>query len=157
MGTEIERKFLVSNNTWRRFGAGKLCRQGYLSLDKDRTVRVRIIGKAGYLTVKGISVGACRSEYEYEIPVKDAHEMLDNLCVQPLIEKKRCEIPFEGLVWEIDEFEGVNQGLIVAEVELEAENQSFALPDWIGQQVTGDPRYYNVNLIAHPFTSWKDK
>ncbi len=153
---EIERKFLVKSNEWRQMAVGKRYRQGYLSTDKDRSVRVRTIGEVGYLNIKGISVGACRSEYEYEILLSDADEMLDNLCLQPLIEKKRSEIAFEGLVWEVDEFEGANQGLIIAEVELETEDQFFAKPDWIGEQITGDPRYYNANLIAHPFNTWKE-
>jgi len=156
MGIEIERKFLVKGNAWRRLVTGKHYRQGYLTSDKDRAVRVRTIGETGYLTIKGISIGASRCEYEYEIPLNDANEMLDNLCLQPLIKKTRYKIPFEGLVWDVDEFGGANQGLIVAEVELETEDQFFVKPDWIGEQVTDDPRYYNANLIAHPFSMWKE-
>ena len=107
-----------------------------------------------YLTVKGVSVGARRSEYEYEIPRADAEAMLDELCERPLIEKTRRKIPFAGLVWEVDEFAGENAGLVVAEVELEDETQEVALPEWVGEEVTGDPRYFNANLIARPFKTW---
>ena len=156
MGIEIERKFLVKNSAWRRLATGKHYRQGYLLADSGQAVRVRTIGEKGYLTIKAASTGATRHEYEYEIPLNDAVEMLDNHCLQPLIIKKRYKIPFEGLVWEVDEFEGVNQGLIIAEIELETEDLFFVKPDWIGEQVTVDPRYYNANLIAHPFNTWKE-
>jgi CYTH domain-containing protein len=154
MGKEIERKFLVKGNSWRGQGEGKHYRQGYLSTVKERTVRVRTAGDKGYITVKGISTGASRSEYEYEIPTTDANEMLDKLCERPLIEKTRYRIPQDGLVWEIDEFEGDNRGLITAEVELKDEKQSVKLPDWIEKEVTDDPRYFNANLVAKPFTTW---
>jgi CYTH domain-containing protein len=154
MGKEIERKFLVKDNSWRGQAPGKRYRQGYLSTVKERTVRVRIAGDEGFLTIKGITVGASRSEYEYEIPVADANEMLDKLCERPLIEKTRYRISHAGLVWEVDEFEGENRGLITAEVELKDEHQAVTLPDWIGQEVTGDPRYFNANLVAKPFTTW---
>jgi CYTH domain-containing protein len=151
---EIERKFLVKTDEWRGQAAGKRYRQGYLSTVKERTVRVRTAGEKGFLTIKGITVGASRPEYEYEIPVGDADEMLDGLCEKPLIEKTRYRIPDAGLTWEVDEFEGDNAGLITAEVELKDENQSVSLPAWIGQEVTGDPRYFNANLVAKPFTKW---
>lgn len=154
MSKEIERKFLVRDNTWRGQDGGKRYRQGYLSTVKERTVRVRTTGDKGFITIKGISVGATRSEYEYEIPLADANEMLDRLCERPLIEKTRYRVSHEGLVWEIDEFEGVNRGLIIAEVELEEETQSVTLPGWIGQEVTGDARYFNANLVANPFSQW---
>ena len=154
MGQEIERKFLLKDDTWRGQDAGKRYRQGYLSTVKERTVRVRTAGDKGFLTVKGLTVGASRSEYEYEIPVADANEMLDRLCERPLIEKTRYRVPDNGLVWEIDEFEGENSGLIVAEVELKDEHQSVTLPDWVGLEVTGDPRYFNANLVAKPFSKW---
>lgn len=154
MAVEIERKFLIKNDSWRQLSKGKTYRQGYLSSDKERTVRVRTAGDKGYLTIKGITIGATRVEYEYEIPLGDAISMLDELCIYPLIEKTRYEIRSDGLVWEVDEFEGANQGLIIAEVELETEDQVFTAPDWVGEQVTGDPRYYNVNLIENPFTTW---
>jgi len=153
MALEIERKFLVNNGAWRK-EQGVLYRQGYLNSVKERNVRVRIIGDKGYLTVKGISRGAVRAEYEYEIPGVEAEAMLDDLCEKPLIEKMRCKIAYKGFVWEVDEFSGENQGLIVAEVELESEDQKFEKPEWIGEEVTGDPRYFNANLIYHPYCRW---
>jgi adenylate cyclase len=155
MAKEIERKFLVKGDSWRSLAKGKRYRQGYLSTVKERTVRVRTAGDKGYITVKGINVGATRSEYEYEIPLADANEILDHLCERPLIEKTRYRIPTVGdLTWEVDEFESANRGLITAEVELTDENQPVPLPAWIGEEVTGDPRYYNSNLVAHPFSQW---
>jgi adenylate cyclase len=154
MAKEIERKFLVRGNSWRGQDGGKRYRQGYLSTVKERTVRVRTTGDKGFITIKGESVGATRSEYEYEIPLADANEMLDRLCERPLIEKTRYRVSHEGLAWEIDEFERDNQGLIIAEVELKDETQSVTLPGWIGQEVTGDPRYFNANLVANPFSQW---
>jgi len=154
MAKEIERKFLVRGNTWRGQDGGKRYRQGYLSTVKERTVRVRTTGDKGFITIKGESVGATRSEYEYEIPLADANEMHDRLCERPLIEKTRYRVSHEGLAWEIDEFEGDNRGLIIAEVELKDETQSVTLPGWIGQEVTGDPRYFNANLVANPFSQW---
>jgi CYTH domain-containing protein len=154
MAKEIERKFLVRGNTWRGQDGGKRYRQGYLSTVKERTVRVRTTGDKGFITIKGESVGATRSEYEYEIPLADANEMLDRLCERPLIEKTRYRVSHEGLAWEIDEFEGDNRGLTIAEVELKDETQSVTLPSWIGQEVTGDPRYFNANLVANPFSQW---
>ena len=154
MGQEIERKFLVKNDNWRGQAHGKRYRQGYLSTVKERTVRVRTAGDKGYITVKGITVGASRSEYEYEIPLNDANEMLDRLCERPLIEKTRYRIPQGNVVWEIDEFEGDNVGLTVAEVELKDEHQTVIYPDWLGTEVTGDPKYFNANLVAKPYTKW---
>jgi len=154
MAKEIERKFLVEGESWRALADGVAYRQGYLSTVKERTVRVRTIGDNGYLTIKGITVGATRSEFEYPIPATDANEMLDELCEKPIIEKNRYKIPQGDVTWEVDEFFGVNDGLIVAEVELQSEDQSFDKPDWVGDEVTGDPRYFNANLIAKPFTTW---
>lgn len=154
MGTEIERKFLVTENSWRSLAAGVKYRQGYLNSAKERTVRVRTIDDKGFLTIKGITTGASRSEYEYEIPVGDADALLDDLCEKPLIEKNRYKIDFEGFVWEVDEFFGENKGLIVAEVELESEDQAFEKPGWIGEEVTGDPKYFNSNLINNPYLKW---
>ena len=153
MGTEIERKFLVKEGSWRE-GAAETYRQGYLSTVKERTVRVRTIGDKGYLTVKGTSVGASRLEFEYEIPVADAEELLDSLCEKPLIEKNRYKLDHGGLTWEVDVFFGDNEGLVVAEVELQSENQVFDKPDWVGEEVTHDPRYYNANLISNPYSGW---
>lgn len=155
MAQEIERKFLLSGEGWRRLAQGIEYRQGYLCASKERAVRVRLAGNQGYLTVKGATVGAARSEYEYEIPPDDARSMLNELCMPPLIEKKRYTIPFRGFIWEIDEFFGLNAGLIVAEIELEAEDQAFERPEWIGEEVTGDPRYYNAALCTAPFSTWE--
>lgn len=154
MATEIERKFLVVGDDWRSLSAAMEIRQGYLSTVKERTVRIRVIGDRGYVTVKGITVGATRAEFEYEIPVADAHQMLNQLCERPIIEKTRARIEVEGLIWEVDSFAGVNSGLVVAEVELEHEAQEIDPPRWIGEEVTDDPRYFNANLIAHPYTEW---
>ena len=152
MPKEIERKFLVKNDSWRD-ARGIRYRQGYLSRVKERTVRVRTVEDRGYLTIKGIAVGATRLEFEYEIPREDADTLL-GMCEQPLIEKNRYKIEHKGLVWEVDEFFGDNQGLIIAELELESENQQFSTPDWVGKEVTGDSRYFNANLIKNPFTAW---
>lgn len=154
MAKEIERKFLVNGLEWKNLAKGTEYRQGYLSTVKERTVRVRTIDSAGYLTIKGISTGATRLEFEYEISVADAHEMLDKLCEKPLIEKKRYKIEHGGLIWEVDEFFGENNGLVVAEVELENENQEISKPEWIGKEVTNDPRYFNSNLTKTPYTKW---
>jgi adenylate cyclase len=152
MAREIERKFLIKGSIWRRAGALRL-RQGYLSSVQERTVRVRIVDDHAYLTIKGIAVGATRLEFEYEIPCEDANELL-NICEMPLIEKDRYRVEEGGVVWEIDEFLGENRGLIIAEVELESEDQPFTRPDWVGEEVTGDPRYFNSNLIKRPYTKW---
>lgn len=154
MAKEIERKYLVKGTAWQTLAKETVYRQGYLSTVQERTVRVRTIEDKGYLTIKGISVGATRTEYEYQIPVEDANAMLDELCERPIIEKKRYVLEYEGLIWEIDEFAGVNRGLIIAEVELSDENQKIVLPNWVGEEVTGDPKYFNSNLIKHPYTEW---
>jgi adenylate cyclase len=152
MAIEIERKFLVVGDAWRDAPA-VFYSQGYLNRDKARTVRVRIAGEEAFLTVKGASVGASRAEFEYPIPLWDARELLA-MCEQPLIEKNRRKIPHEGLIWEVDEFLGENLGLIVAELELPAEDAVFTRPDWIGEEVTGDARYFNSNLSRTPVTRW---
>lgn len=154
MGKEIERKFLIKGEAWRALAQGTMYRQGYLNSAKERTVRVRTVGEKAFLTIKGITVGATRAEYEYEIPFGDCNALLDNLAEKPLIEKKRYKIKRGDFTWEIDEFFGENLGLIVAEIELLSEDQAFDKPDWVGEEVTGDPRYFNSNLIKHPFTKW---
>lgn len=154
---EIERKFLVQGNAWRQGATGVRYRQGYLCTDKHRTVRVRTAGDRAFLTIKGLSQGASRAEYEYEIPSEDADAMLDTLCHRPLIEKTRYRIPADDLVWEIDEFKGENAGLIVAEVELNSADQPVRLPPWLGKEVTDDPCYYNANLVRTPYSAWQDK
>jgi len=154
MGKEIERKFLVRDDSFRSLAQGTRYRQGYLNSVKERVVRVRTIDDKGFLTIKGITTGATRAEYEYEIPVKEAEAMLDELCEQPLIEKNRYKIAHKGFTWEVDEFFGENQGLILAEVELESEDQSYDKPEWITDEVTGDPKYFNSNLIQNPYKNW---
>ena len=152
MGIEIERKFLVVGDAWRAAPA-VFYSQGYLNRDKARTVRVRIAGEEAFLTIKGASVGASRAEFEYPIPVWDARELLA-MCEQPLIEKNRRKILHDGFVWEVDEFLGENRGLVVAEIELPAEDAVFTQPDWVGEEVTSDARYFNSNLSATPFSRW---
>lgn len=154
MGIEIERKFLVKGDAWRSLAPGVLYRQGYLVAEKRRSVRVRIAGERACLTIKGQAIGLARAEFEYEIPVTDAEILLDTLCDRPLIEKLRYSIPDHHLVWEVDEFLGENQGLIVAEVELTEAGESLILPDWIGAEVSTDPRYFNSNLAQHPYRLW---
>lgn len=153
MGKEIERKFLVQKDKLPELDETYYC-QGYLSTDPERTVRVRTVGISGYLTIKGRSEGAVRSEYEYEIPYSEANEMLNNLCLAPLIEKFRSEFKFGGLIWEIDRFIGENEGLIIAEVELKREDQNIKKPDWVGEEVTGELRYYNSRLSQTPYSRW---
>ncbi len=155
MAKEIERKFLVIGDKWRELAKGTHYRQGYLNSIKERTVRIRTIDDKAYLTVKGPTVGVTRMEFEYEIPYNDCVEMLDNLAEKPIIEKSRYKIKSGELVWEIDEFFGVNEGLIVAEVELNSEEQKFEKPEWIGEEISGDPRYFNSNLVNNPYTTWK--
>ena len=153
MGVEIERKFKVKD----RFcptGVGIEMAQGYLSRDPRRTVRIRIAGIQGFLTIKGENQGAVRLEYEYEIPHKEARELLA-LCEAPLVEKTRYVETVAGKRWEVDVFHGANEGLRIAEIELAAEAEEFALPDWAGAEVTGVERYYNASLIAHPFCRWR--
>lgn len=152
MPVEIERKFLVTGDAWRQGKAIRI-RQGYLSRHKERMVRVRLAGDKAYLAVKGMKSGAARAEYEYEIPVSHAQEML-KLCEGPIIDKMRYLLDWGGLTWEVDAFLGDNAGLIVAEVELDREDQPIELPEWVGEEVTHNPRYFNANLCAHPFCLW---
>lgn len=156
MPEEIERKFLVISEDWKA-GEAQVYRQGYLSRAKECTVRVRTAGGQGFLTIKGESRGARRAEYEYRIPPADAQQMLETLCAHPLIEKRRYRVEFEGFTWEVDEFLGANQGLVVAEIELAREDQIFPRPPWVGAEVTGNPRYYNSNLVAQPYSAWRDR
>jgi adenylate cyclase len=151
---EIERKFLVRGERWKTLGEGVLLRQGYLSSQPDRTVRVRIEGGSAMLTIKGRTVGATRSEWEYPIPLEDANDFLDELCEKPVIEKFRYRIHHDGMLWEVDEFLGDNAGLVVAEIELETEDQVFSRPAWVGEEVTHEARYFNANLLRHPYKTW---
>jgi adenylate cyclase len=157
MGVEIERKFLLRGEAWRQLGQPVLLRQGYLCSDPARTVRVRIEGAAGTITVKGKNSGATRAEWEYPIPLADAAELLDTLCERPLIEKYRRRIVHGEHTWEVDEFLGENAGLAVAEIELASEDAVFDKPDWVGAEVTGEARYYNSSLIRTPFSLWTRK
>ena len=153
MGTEIERKFLVTDTRWKSRAAGVPVRQGYLGAGTDCVVRVRIMGGRATMTIKGRTVGATRPEFEYDIPLDDGLQLLE-LCGQTLVEKTRYRVEHGGLTWEIDEFHGANAGLVVAECELESETQEIDKPAWVAEEVTGDPRYYNSNLAVRPFTTW---
>lgn len=153
MGVEIERKFLVKGDQWRNLAQGELYRQGYIPT-LEGTVRIRVIRDRGYITIKGMTQGISRAEFEYEIPIDDATQMLDQLCKPPLIEKYRHKIELNDVVWEVDEFLGANRGLTIAEVELKSADQAIDLPNWIGEDVSHDPRYYNSNLATHPYTTW---
>jgi CYTH domain-containing protein len=158
MATEIERKFLVRNDDWRRAASQSTdYRQGYLSTDAERNVRVRTKGKKAVLTLKGRGEGLTRLEFEYEVPLEEAEQILDSLCLEPLIEKTRHLVHHGGFTWEVDEFRGDNADLVVAEVELESEDQAFELPDWVGEEVSDDPRYLNANLVSHPYSRWRDE
>lgn len=155
MATEIERKFLVADDRWREHAEeGTAFRQGYLVGSEHASVRVRIEGKRANLNIKSATLGVRRQEYEYPIPLEDAREMLDRLCEKPLIEKTRYHVAFGGYTWEVDVFEGDNRGLVVAEVELSSEDEQPPLPPWAGEEVSDDPRYYNVCLVKHPYKDW---
>ena len=158
MAQEIERKFLVASDAWRaQVDQGTAYRQGYIAtVVAGQSVRVRIAGDTGLITIKGPTTGLSRAEFEYPIPLADAAEMLNTLCMRPLIEKTRYLLTIGAVVWEIDVFHGDNEGLVVAEVELETVDQEVALPDWIGAEVSADPRYFNSSLVDHPFSSWAD-
>lgn len=155
MAKEIERKFLVQPRKWSDLGAGLIIRQGYLSASKQCSVRVRTYGDKAYVTIKSATSDITRDEYEYEIPLNDANEILVSLCEHPPIEKMRYRIVFKGHTFEVDEFTGANRGLTVAEVELKDAKEPVDLPDWIDREVSGDPRYFNSNLSSKPFSTWK--
>jgi len=156
MPVEIERKFLVKHKDLPPLENGIPIVQGYLSTDKNNVVRVRLKGLKGILTIKGKVDNLVRSEFEYPIPARDAREILKNLCIQPLISKNRYEVKYEGLIWEIDVFHGANEGLILAEVELEKADQTVKLPPWVKEEVSGDFRYSNSNLVINPYQSWPE-
>ncbi|MFZ4639163.1 MAG: CYTH domain-containing protein [Nodosilinea sp.] len=155
MPTEIERKFLIKDDSWRSGATGVLMRQGYVPTRGQATVRVRIVGDQAYLTLKGPAQGLVRPEFEYPIPLEDGVALLEALCELPLIEKYRYSLCLGQVIWEVDEFLGVNQGLVIAEVELTAVDQAIDLPNWVGEEVTADPRYLNANLVHHPFSLWQ--
>jgi adenylate cyclase len=156
VGREIERKFLVRDMSVVAGIPGVAFRQGYLSTEPERAVRVRRAGEGAFVTIKGISgpSGASRAEFEYPIPAEDADIMLDELALRPLIEKTRYRVEAGGRIWEIDVFAGANEGLVVAELELPAEDAAVVVPAWAGAEVTGDARYFNANLVAHPYRDW---
>lgn len=155
MPIEIERKFLVRDERWRAAADGGVrFRQGYLIGSKQASVRVRIEGEQANLNIKGATLGVRRLEYEYAIPLQEANELLDTLCEKPLIEKIRYTLRHGDHLWEIDRFEGDNAGLVVAEIELADENEPFERPEWLGEEVSADPRYYNVSLVKHPYREW---
>ncbi|MCB1775432.1 MAG: CYTH domain-containing protein [Gammaproteobacteria bacterium] len=155
MATEIERKFLLSSDAWRdQVASSRRLVQGYLARADHAAIRVRVVGGRAELNVKHTLDGINRLEYEYEIPVDDAHEMLDRVALRPLIDKTRHIVQIGGHTWEIDEFHGDNAGLIVAEIELGSDDEVFERPDWLGEEVSSDPRYYNSNLSKLPFSQW---
>ena len=155
MGVEIERKFLVKNDSWRSSIESQVhIMQGYLASDPNATVRVRVKGDAAYLTIKGAASGISRSEYEYPIPVEDAQEMLRDLALNSVIDKTRYRVRSGKHLWDLDLFAGANAGLALAEVELASEQEAFEMPDWAGEEVSDDPRYYNANLAQNPYKCW---
>jgi len=155
MALEIERKYLVLNDDWRaQADQGTVYIQGYLLGARHASVRIRIEGDQARLNIKSATLGSRRQEYEYPIPLSDARELLDTLCEQPLIRKTRYHVNSAGALWEVDEFDGENKGLIIAELELENEDMVPQLPEWIGEEVSADPRYYNVSLVKHPYCKW---
>ena len=154
MAVEIERKYLIDLEKLGTLENGIRIKQGYLSINKESVVRVRIKNDKGYLTVKGSNNGISRLEFEYEIPFNEANEMLDNLCQKPVIDKSRYIVNYDTNIWEIDIFYGDNEGLVVAEVELKDENEKINLPSWIKKEVSQDVRYFNSNLMKHPYKDW---
>ena len=154
MAQEIERKYLLKNNSWKsEISSKNKIMQGYLNSNPERTVRIRITNNVGFLTIKSKNKGSSRKEFEYKIPLKEAEELI-LLCEQPIIKKMRHLVVKENHTWEIDVFEGENKGLIVAEIELSEVNEKFEIPVWIGKEVTEDTRYYNSQLIENPFFNW---
>lgn len=158
MALEIEHKFLVTNNSWRQaVKSYTKYKQGYLSSQPTSSIRVRISDQNAWLNIKSATIGNSRLEFEYEIPINDAELIIATLCGKPLVEKTRYFIPIDNHVWEIDEFEGDNIGLIVAEIELQESGEFFSKPDWLGEEVTQDLRYYNNNLAKHPYKNWDNR
>jgi len=157
MAIEIERRYLVIDDSWRGKATGILYRQGYLYFQEDGVVRIRVAGDDAFLTVKVRKDDFNTLEYEYEIPIDDAEEMLACLCNRPPVEKKRYRISLAGMVWEVDEFSGDNEGLLIAEIELEYEKQMFDIPSWVGREVTGEKKYLNAYLYKNPYKNWSSK
>lgn len=157
MGREVERKFLLRGEAWRVLaGEPVVLRQGYLVAERSRSVRVRVAGDHAEIAIKGETRGATRPEFEYPIPVADAERILERLCLRPLIEKVRHPVEHAGRRWVVDEFRGANDGLVVAEIELASEGEPFERPEWVGEEVTGNPRYYNANLVHRPWRRPED-
>ncbi len=156
MGIEIERKFLVKTDAWRLQATGTPYCQGYVAKTTGANVRIRIAGNQGFLTLKGKAQNLTRPEFEYSIPVDDAREMLDLWCRPHVVEKVRYRIPVGEFVWEVDEFTGLNEGLILAEVELDDPNQTVPIPDWVGDEVSDQAQYYNSSLATYPYSAWPD-
>lgn len=155
MATEIERKFLLKNDSWRtEANEGSMIRQGYLAGTEKSSIRVRVSGEKANINIKSATLDVTRQEYEYAIPLSEANEILDTLCEGPLIEKTRYHVQHGDHVWEVDEFYGDNQGLVVAEIELNSADENFERPDWVGEEVSDDTRYYNVCLVKHPYKDW---
>ncbi len=153
MAVEIERRFKVNGDSWRGLAEGVRYRQGYLSVEKERTVRVRVVGEQAWLTLKGQISDISRHEFEYAIPVAEAQTIMDAMCPM-LVDKLRYRIAFGGFIWEVDEFFGENAGLVLAEIELPSEETAFDKPEWIGEEVTFDGRFTNAYLSKHPYTRW---
>lgn len=155
MGIEIERKFLVKNDQWRKsVVSDAVMKQGYVANQTNASVRVRIASGKAHLNIKSSTIGIKRAEFEYEIPLEEAEEILAQIAEQPFIDKTRYKVKCGEHIWELDIFEGANRGLIVAEIELNSEDEAFELPEWAGDEVSGDPKYYNVSLVNHPFNQW---
>ena len=156
MAAEIERKFKVVSDEYKQLCKPLNCKQGYLETQSEPLVRVRIMGEKAYLTLKGKNEGIRRLEFEYEIPVTDANKLFSNFCSTTLIEKNRYILSVEETIWEVDEFLGENSGLVIAEVELSSEDANFHKPNWIGQEVSHDTKYYNYKLVEHPYSKWNE-
>jgi adenylate cyclase len=155
MATEIERKFLITNDSWRKDAEqGIQMIQGYMGSNEKSSIRIRVNGDSANLNIKSKTIGVQRSEYDYPIPLDEAKEILESLCDKPFIEKTRFHVMHDGHKWEVDEFFGDNKGLIVAELELDSVDERFTQPDWLGKEVSDDPRYYNICLVTHPYKDW---
>ena len=155
MPVEIERKFLVDTIPTQQINRSKKVKQGYMVNDEHQVVRVRSMDSDHFLTIKSNTRGLSRLEFEYQIPQRDALDMFKYLCGPSIIEKTRHYIEFQGHTWEVDEFHGKNQGLVVAEIELKSEDEKFEIPGWVSCEVSHDPRYYNMNLMTNPYDNWK--
>lgn len=155
MGVEIERKYLVNKNTWDEVIKDNrhFIKQGYILNNPDKIIRIRLTDDKGYINIKGLSTGASRPEFEYQIPEEDAKELLANFCASGTT-KIRNKVLYKGKLWEVDEFLEDNEGLIIAEIELTSDDEPFDLPEWIAKEVTGEEKYYNSNLSVHPFKKW---